>query len=648
MQFTPSQTTDHLKESVASYLESQYRISHPLVFAERSEYLRRSGVVAQEPFIESTPAFSTGRYIRDLESQEPDAAPAGLGKLMEYGVPIGRFPLYTHQEEALLASVGDTPNLLIATGTGSGKTEAFVLPILSKILRESERWQALEGVTPAEGIFENGRWLHSRRNEKRPAALRAIILYPMNALVNDQMSRLRRVLALNGSPEYQRDRLNGNLIHFGMYTSLTETTGEPGNAYKRNRFDRYIKQRSMEWESIPESVRRLGNWPMPNSPEMLCRWDMQATPPDILVTNYSMLEYMLLRPLESNIFEMTRKWLAESPDNTLTLVLDEAHTYTGARGTEVAHLVRRLKESLGIRSGDGKLRAIATSASIPVDQKGGENLLKKFSADLFGEPPETFTLIQAGIDKTNARPTGDKTIMDGFAKFHDRFTLTDPWPAMEELSTCLGLPLPDRSLDARVAMYDLLEDNNEVLWLRDRVARDATLLSELTLEQWSVGSSDDAKKRATAGVLAAGSFARPEPNSDTQPLLSIRVHPFFRGVPGFWACMNPKCSEVPDQFRGERPIGKLYSDPRIWCDCGSRVLEVFTCRKCGLLFLGGIPDEGPGSLWPCSSDFTVGQFSQQSDSPHVFAVEAPNADHVKTHRSTTTTLTCPECRVVHN
>ena len=642
MQFTPSQATDHLKESVASYLESQYRISHPLVFSERSEYLRRTGVIAQEPFIESTPAFSTGRYIRDIEDECPASAPDGLGRLMEFGVPVGRFPLYTHQEKALLASDGDAPNLLIATGTGSGKTEAFVLPILAKILRESGRWQSPEGMTPVEGFFESKRWHHSRRNERRPAALRAIILYPMNALVNDQISRLRRVLALNGSPEYQRNRLNGNLIHFGMYTGLTETTGGPNSAYKRNRYARYMGQIREQWDSIPADARTAGNWPVPDSPEMLCRWDMQAAPPDILVTNYSMLEYMLIRPLESGIFEKTRRWLAESPDNTLTLVLDEAHTYTGARGTEVAHLVRRLKESLGIESGDGKLRAIATSASIPVHQEGAENLIKQFSSDLFGEPSDSFTLIQAGIDRTNAQPTKDKAVMEGFARFHDRFSLVNPWPAMEDLSVHLGLPFPERSLDPRVAMYNMLVENNDVLWLRDRVARNATLLSELTREQW-IGEADDKdKERATSGVLSAGSFARPEPDPDTQPLLSIRVHPFFRGVPGFWACMNPKCSEVPEDFKGERPVGKLYSDPRMWCGCGSRVLEIFTCRKCGLLFLGGIPDEGPGSLWPWSSDFSIGHFSQQPDSPHVFAVEVPNPDHRKTHRSMTTTLPCPE------
>ncbi len=640
MPFTPSETTAHLKESIASYLESQYRVSHPLVFDERAHLLRQPGVIAQDPFIESTPAFSTGSFIRDLEQQIPHIVPEGLTDLVQHGVPVGRFPLYTHQEEALLASFGNSPNLLVATGTGSGKTEAFVLPILARLLHEAKDWPSPSEATPTQGTFADRVWHHSRRYERRPAALRAIILYPMNALVNDQMSRLRRILALGGSPEWQREQLNGNLIHFGMYTSLTEVTGSPDSGYKRQRFSEYIEQLEQEWHSLPDDMKTVGNWPSVDGPEMLCRWDMQAAPPDILVTNYSMLEYMLIRPIESPIFEMTREWLATSPDNKLTLVLDEAHTYTGAKGAEVAYLVRRLKERLGIKSGDGKFRAIATSASIPTNQTGGDELLKRFSADLFGEPPETFSLIQAGIDRNEVtHPFTDAAIVKAFGDFHDSFSFTNPRPAMENLSEALALPAPDETADPRVAMYTMLADNNEIRWMRDRTARNATLLSELSDEQWPREVDQADRERATSGVLTAGSYARPEPEPDTQPLLSVRIHAFFRGIPGFWACVDADCSEILPEFRGERPIGRLYTDPRIWCGCGSRVLEVFTCRKCGLLFLGGIEDSGPGSLWPWSDDFS-GELADQIAKYKVFAVEKPRPDYANSHRSMSTTLNC--------
>ena len=288
MQFTPSQAAAHLKESIASYIESQYRISHPLVFAERSALLRERGVLAQDPFIEATPAFAPARLLRELEQEYPVNIPPGLSRLVEHGVPVDRFPLYTHQEEALLASFGDAPNLLVATGPGSGKTEAFVIPILARILKEARTWSTSKA-PPDDGFFspDDGTWHHSRRHETRDAGLRAIILYPMNALVNDQMSRLRRVLSLNGSPDWQRHHLDWNLIHFGMYTSLTPPTRGPEQSAKRREFEEYKRHLEEEWESLTEKLRSTGNWPATGGPEMLCRWDMQGAPPDILVTNWS-------------------------------------------------------------------------------------------------------------------------------------------------------------------------------------------------------------------------------------------------------------------------------------------------------------------------------------------------------------------------
>ena len=638
MQFTPSQAAAHLKESIASYIESQYRISHPLVFAERSALLRERGVIAQDPFIEATPAFAPARLLRELEREHPANIPPGLSRLVEHGVPVDRFPLYTHQEEALLASFGDAPNLLVATGTGSGKTEAFVLPILARILKEARAWSAPKG-PPDDGFFDpsDGTWRHSRRHETREAGVRAIILYPMNALVNDQMSRLRRVLSLNGSPDWQRQHLDGNMIHFGMYTSLTPPTRGPEQSAKRREFEEYMRHLEEEWESLNGELRSTGNWPATGGPEMLCRWDMHGAPPDILVTNYSMLEYMLIRPIESPIFDMTRAWLEGGEDRVVTLVLDEAHTYTGAKGTEVAHLVRRLKERLGIWPGSNKFRGIATSASIP-NVESAKGALTEFTSDLFGEPQGSFTLTHAGVsDEAPRERNGDPRSLGAFAQFHDAFSHGNPWPGMTVLSESLGLAQPDESKDPQVALHQLLSENEDLSWVRARTARNATRLSELAQECWP-GAEQEIQERAMAGLLAAGSFARPMALPDTPPILSMRIHAFFRGVPGFWACLNPNCPEVPIEFRGERPVGRIYTDPRLWCSdrCGARVLELFSCRKCGLLFLGGIPDSGRGSLWPWSDDFS-GEPKDITDF-RIFGSEQPHDNPSFQFRSVKTTL----------
>ncbi len=644
MQFTPNESAEHLKESIASYIESQYRISHPLVFGERAALLRQPGVIAQEPFIEATPAFAPARFLRNLESLYPDIIPAGLSELMEHGIPMDRFPLYTHQEEALLSSFGDSGNLLVASGTGSGKTEAFVLPILARVLKEAYTWPSPKGRSSASYYnFDDGIWEHSRRHETREAGLRAIILYPMNALVNDQMSRLRRILSLNGASDWQRRHLNGNLIHFGMYTSLTPPTRGPENQTKRQQFEEYLQHLEEEWDSLTGELRNTGNWPVVGGSEMLCRWDMQGAPPDILVTNYSMLEYMLIRPIESPIFDKTRNWLAGGDDRTITLVLDEAHTYTGAKGTEVAHLVRRLKERLGLAPGSGKFRAIATSASIPAIQNA-EGALRKFTSDLFGEPPDSFSLIHAGIaDEPLPARTATPRSLAAFSRFQDAFTAGDPWLGIRGLAEFLEAAGPDETLDPQVALFQMLSDNEDLKWVRGRTARNATKLSDLAQECWPGCNDAPERERATAGLLAAGSFARPTALPDTPPILSMRIHAFFRGVPGFWACLNPACPEVPEQYRGERPVGRIYTDPRPWCSesCGSRVLELFSCRKCGLLFAGGIPDSGVGSLWPWSDDFSGEgrSFADYADY-RIFGVEHPRDDYHTKHRSIKTTLTC--------
>ena len=195
-----------------------------------------------------------------------------------------------------------------------------------------------------------------------------------------------------------------------------------------------------------------------------------------------------------------------------------------------------------------------------------------------------------------------------------------------------------------MALHRLLEDNEHLRWTRARTARNATPMRELSQETWPGDFPDDLRDQATAGLLAAGSFSRPEPQPDTQPLLSMRVHTFFRGLAGLWACIDPNCSQTPEGHRGERPVGRLYTDPRTWCTCGARVLEMFTCRKCGLIFLGGIPDSGPGALWPWSDQFDA--TDQPGENEYViFCAEKPHPSYPSRQRSITTTLpSLPEDR----
>ena len=187
-----------------------------------------------------------------------------------------------------------------------------------------------------------------------PSASRACArcsLYPLNALANDQMRRLRAILASFAD------------VSFGRYVGDTERDA-------RRALETY-------------QVAIQGRDPLPN--EILSRHEMQARPPHILITNYSMLEYLLLRPSDSPFFDgpTRRFWRA--------FVLDEAHVYDGADGTEVAMLLRRLKDRVA-DSEPGRIRCIATSATLG----GGEQdypALAEFGGSLFGEPFEATDII---------------------------------------------------------------------------------------------------------------------------------------------------------------------------------------------------------------------------------------------------------------
>lgn len=650
--YSPAFIEDQLREILCSSLETTYRISAQSVARDRAALLRKTGVLSQRSYIETTPRFREGLPLAAV--QHPSIPPQ-LAELAHCGLINPRYPLYLHQQEALEHAWDDNGNpnhLIIATGTGSGKTEAFFLPILADILREVlvKGWKKpVQHAQP--GHWQEPTWIGSRHHEQRPAALRALILYPMNALVNDQLSRLRKALVNDVAQQWQRTNLADNLITFGRYTSQTSVPGVAGNQHKRKQWDQDYARVVADWQSIGAALQKTGGWPRPASAEMLCRWDMQQAPPDLLITNYSMLEYMLVRPIEATIWTQTQAWLAaDRQHHRFTLVLDEAHTYSGARGAEVAYLIRRLCDRLAIEP--QQLRCIATSASL--GETPAELVkVKKFAADLFGQPLDRFHLVTAQTQVATA-PLSPPTLaeMQAFAAFQQTIEtsdLTEPTQlnhAVDQLLQDLGCALSDAPAPIRLHM--VLEKHPRLLDLRRLTARKATAFDTVAAEIWGRLASDEDGLKATAGILTAGVLAKPEIHPDAQPLLPSRMHLMYRGLPGLWACMNPQCSQLDGVSQQPRLCGALYATPTIWCACGARVLELMSCRVCGLLFLGGLP-EGNASerLWPYPGDDLERTIANHA--PYqVFALEKPNpdsADDANWHpgyRSVTTSGLCSE------
>ncbi len=623
MRQSPFDLSEDLKETLCQYLETSHKISDPAISWERAELLREIGVVSQRPFVETTPRFKTGDWLRDMNIPQ---IPKNFPKFVSYGLSTEKFPLYAHQEAALRAAWnpdGSPGSLIVATGTGSGKTECFYLPILADILREAEDWRPVQGdERPGEWRPRSGLWAGSRRHETRPAAMRAIVLYPMNALVNDQLRRLRQTLDSTESLLWQRRNLDGNVVRFGRYTGQAELPGRPSEERRRKRWQDYMTTLRSGWENVGEELRASGGWPRPDGAEMLGRWDMQASPPDVLVTNYSMLEYMLLRPEEAPMFDQTRAWLASSKEHVVTLVLDEAHSYSGTQGTEVAYLIRRLFERLG--AGPEQIRCIATSATLGNTAEDVERV-RGFAADLFGQPAERFSVVQSEtLNVLQDLPSSTREELAAFADFQKKISTRDTtdegklFEACSEFITSLNVR-PAGKLAAQ-QLFDALADHPRVLDVRNKTARRAQDIGVLSTDVWGELGDEETRHQATAGILSAGAIARERPDDAIPPLLPSRLHLMFRGISGLWACVDPQCSAVPAS-KEIRPCGKLYAEPRVWCECSARVLEMFHCRTCGLIFLGGLPDSG-GRLWPYEPDLESG--FQDYDSYQVFAAEDPN------------------------
>ena len=410
---TIQRSIEQLHGALCDYIEATYHISAESLIARRKALLDRPGVVHQIPYIESTPRYQTGECFSDMA----DLSPAALRAYRAVSRPEGDLPRlihdppYQHQSEAIRGSLIDGRNLVIMTGTGSGKTESFLLPILGRLAREaSEKPDAF----------------------RQQAAMRALVLYPMNALVNDQLGRLR---TLFGDPRLVGlfEEWAGRPPRFARYTSRTPYAGlrtAKADAVKLKSFGAFyvdIERRARDaGAEDARAARRLlqalkgrGKWPakpdlaawfgekgsrwqsrrtgeftravtLPNDTELLTRHEVQTAPPDLLVTNYSMLEYMMMRPIERPIFDMTRAFLEDNRDETFLVVLDEAHLYRGAAGAEVGLLLRRLRDRLGIPA--ARLRVICATASF-----GDEAHAPVFGAQISGLSAESFQAISGTL-----------------------------------------------------------------------------------------------------------------------------------------------------------------------------------------------------------------------------------------------------------
>ena len=329
---------------------------------------------------------------------------------------------------------------------------------------------------------------------------------------------------------------------------------------------------------------------LPDDVELVTRHEVQVAPPDLLVTNYSMLEYMLMRPIERPIFDKTRDWLARNPREKFLIVLDEAHLYRGAAGAEVGLLLRRLRDRLDIPP--ERFQVICATASF---RKAA--YAPQFGAQLAGVPAETFLPIEGDYAWRPHAAQGtrrDAEILAAIdlAKFYDADTDEDRAALVRPLLDHRHVP---SGLGLEPSLYHALVEFPPLGLLINTTMQQARPVEELGRDLFRDAPSPQADAAATV-LMALGSMARLD--SKSPGLLPCRIHNFFRGLPGLWVCMDTVCSALAE---GERSgiCGKMYSQPRERCECGARVLELYTCRFCGTAYARAYTDDvdNPSALW---------------------------------------------------
>ncbi len=590
-------TYDALRNKLLNYINTVYLGKNDALREACEEELQNIGSLAQEPFIEANPAYLTVNN-GIAESSLPADVKTVLAGMIDKKLGVFKNP-YQHQVDALTEFYKEN-DLFVATGTGSGKTECFMWPMVSKLVLEQmnspETWQ-VRGV-------------------------RAIMLYPMNALVSDQLGRLRRMIG-NGEDGFHdliATLAPGQRVpQFGMYTGRTPYPGNSDKKQNEDYADTLIKDLLSQSDEVKEKLRELGKYPSkkdleafverlerseadltdPEDAELIMRQEMHQHCPDILITNYSMLEYMLMRPIEKSIWSSTIAWLNSSKDNKLLFVIDEAHMYRGSSGGEVALLIRRVLHKLGIDR--NKVQFIMTSASIPSAPEERKKVVQ-FACDLSAQTIEnsTFKLITGKTEPITHTPfTFDPSIFSTYDIDELQKGGAERNAALAKFAELLKHPCDcDFEDEASVEawLFALLSELDPMLRIMEKTRGHATSLGELAKYVFPRSSQDVAEK-AVSVLRAIAPLAQ---NANGQVLYPARLHMMFRGLQGIYACTNPLCEET-TYHNPELGLGKIYlSNPGTRCKCGGMVYELLNDRACGALLLRGyidISESGDQFVW---------------------------------------------------
>ena len=453
-----------------------------------------------------------------------------------------RFPLetepYKHQLNAWQTLLKpDARSVVITSGTGSGKTECFMVPILQDLISQYEA------------------------NKQPLVGVRALFLYPLNALINSQQERLDAWT-----------RNFGNNIRFCLYNGNT-----------------------VESDSAPE-IRNLKK-AHPN--QQLSRESLRKEPAPILMTNATMLEYMLVRQVDNPILEISRnqkslKWI----------VLDEAHTYIGSQAAELSLLLRRVVQAFGKEAKD--IRFVATSATIAGED--AEEKLQDYLAGLAGVKREQVSVIggsRVWPDIVDLQ-TEQKTINELLDIDPAKETSRERFEALQSNGAAKSLRHAVVSNDKPLNLNDMVECIRPYLSTKNQQQNQQEVLAWLDL------------------------LTGTRPAKDKPPFLKLRAHFFQRMLHGLWSCVDPECTHKSD-YLNKWPFGNVYVSQRTRCDCSAPVYELGFCHDCREPHLIaeirqsiGIHGQTQDELQQCSP-YAGDEFSLTYETDEPNSTEAENA-----------------------
>lgn len=662
-----------IKENFIRYVETAFGTKFEGIEKERYALLNYDKVLYRKPWIEPLPDYvSSNKRIDDLSLADLGNAlnmnEANTFKdLVKTGLFSANIKLHSHQAEMLKQAL-EGNNCIITSGTGSGKTESFLLPLFAQLAKEFANWEtphakpatintwwrerADGGLTPTQIVNTSNFTLsdaaRQRQHERRKAGVRALILYPMNALVEDQMSRLRKALDSDDTRQWLSTSANGNAIYFGRYNGSSPVAGELEkikedgttaiNTKKVNQLKEQLQQLETDSNRVAQYIQATGKtgseakdlksfFQRLDGAEMRSRFDMQVAPPDILITNFSMLSIMLMRDIDKGIFDETKQWLAcedlpaeqreaERRNRIFHLIIDELHLYRGTQGTEVAYLLKLVLNRLGLHPQHPQLRILASSASL----EAGDNDSKNFVCDFFGVSQthfdQKFKLIEGRNNPVDVFPdSGRKLPLNPFKVISEKFSevkgniddatfIATCETSSTELATTFGLPqtgsgiekflmpITDPAFQLKERLYSPCDDYKAVCSIKAS-GDDATgkYFAETIFEDTT--NKEDLQNALRGLLIARAMLDEPQFRTisdailDERKLPRFRFHYFFRNIEGLWASIKQDDLGDTSFADEERTAGKLYSTTRISSERGNRVLELLYCDNCGTTLFGG-------------------------------------------------------------